>query len=73
MNVETTTYNCERLLTIPQLSEKMGVPAGTIRDWVHTRYVPFVKLGRRIFFDLTVINDWIAEKAHAGRLHRKMV
>lgn len=68
-----TPYSLDRLVTIPELSERLGVPVATIRDWIHTRYIPFVKIGRRIHFDVGVINEWIAAKANPGRLRRKAV
>ena len=68
-----TTYSLDRLVTIPQLSERLGVSVATIRDWIHRQFIPYVKLGRRIYFDVGVINAWIEEKAHPGRIRRKAV
>ncbi len=70
-DITVASYQFDRLLTIPQLSQRMGIPEATIRDWLHTRFIPFVKLGRRIYFDPDVINGWIAQRAEAGRLRRK--
>ncbi len=67
------TYRMDRLLTIPDLAQRLGVPTGTIRHWVLTRYIPFVKLGRRIHFDSQVVDEWIQHRAHPGRRAREAV
>ncbi|HUU96070.1 MAG TPA: helix-turn-helix domain-containing protein [Phycisphaerae bacterium] len=66
-------YCMDRLLTVRELAERLRIPVGTIRHWVLTRYVPFVKLGRRIYFDGVVVNDWIQRRAHPGRKAREVV
>ncbi len=48
-------YCMDRLLTVRELAERLRIPVGTIRHWVLTRYVPFVKLGRRIYFYAKVV------------------
>ena len=56
-------YCLDRLVTISSLAERIRVPLGTIRDWIHMEYIPCVKLGRRIYFDVDVVNGWINGKA----------
>ncbi len=63
----------DRLLTMQELAQRLRVPVGTLRHWVHTRYIPFVKLGRRIYFDAKVIDEWIQRRAHPGRRARDVV
>ena len=66
-------YCMDRLLTVRELAERLRIPVGTIRHWVLTRYVPFVKLGRRVYFDREVVNAWIQRRAHPGRKAREVV
>ncbi len=63
----------DRLLTMQELAQRLRVPVGTLRHWVLTRYIPFVKLGRRIYFDAKVIDEWIQRRAHPGRQARDVV
>jgi excisionase family DNA binding protein len=60
----------DRLLTPEQVAEKLGVKLCTIYQWTHEGYIPYVKLGRLVRFDLKAIEKWIAEKSTQGRPSR---
>ena len=66
-------YCIDRLLTIQELAQRLRIPVGTIRHWVLTRYIPFVKLGRRIYFDANAVDEWIQRRAHPVRKAREVI
>lgn len=51
-----------KLIDIQALSALLSVKPKTIYDWVHRRYVPFVKIGRLVRFDENEIRRWIEER-----------
>ena len=54
------------LLSVPQAAQYLGVSAGTLRNWVSTRRVEFVKVGRLTKFTVTALDRYItAHTVHA--------
>jgi predicted DNA-binding transcriptional regulator AlpA len=53
----------KKLLDINGLEETYGLKRWTIRTYCSQQKIPFVKLGRRVFFDPVAIDAWI--QAHA--------
>ncbi len=43
------------------LSEYLGLSRFTIDMWVCQRRIPFIKMGRRVMFDLQDIEKWISQ------------
>lgn len=54
-------YSLDDLLTVTQVAEKLGVSIKTIYDWTHKRRIPYTKLGRRVYFSRTAIEDKLTE------------
>lgn len=52
----------KRLFNIEELAEYIAVPKGTIYNWISQRKLPFVKIGRRVKFDIKDIDEWIESK-----------
>ena len=52
-----------RLLNIKELSEYLGISVGSLYQKVFERKIPFVKIGKRVTFDLNVIDDWIKSQS----------
>lgn len=52
----------QRLLNIRELSEYLGVSINTIYCWVNKGFIPRIKLGRLVKFDINEINSWLDEK-----------
>jgi excisionase family DNA binding protein len=59
-------YSMEKLLNVQEISDLLGVKPSTIRKWVHHGFIPYVKLGGAVRFDLKAIEDWISEKSRAA-------
>ena len=49
----------EALLTIAEVSERLGVQKKTVYAWIHTRKIPHIKVGRLVKFDRKDIETWI--------------
>lgn len=51
-----------KLLTIEQLSEKLGKPLGTIYQWTSQKKIPYIKLYQSLRFDEFEIDKWLENK-----------
>lgn len=55
--MDATTQGC--LIDIAGVSQQLGVRPKTIYAWVHTRQIPFVKVGALLRFCPKDIDAWI--------------
>jgi len=62
----------EKLLTIKELSELLQVKKGTIYQWVHMGFVPYIKLGTGVRFKESQIEAWIRKRERKGRSTMKL-
>ena len=62
----------ERLFTIEQLAEYLQVKKSTIRDWCHTQFIPFTKVGRLVRFREKDVLKWLQQRSIKGRRKRKL-
>ena len=53
----------EKLLSIGELSEKLGIPIATLYTWTCKKKIPYVKLGRLVRFKESEITEWISKKS----------
>jgi len=53
----------EKLLDVGQVAEMLGLSIATIRKWVLTKYIPYLKIGRVIRFSASEIQDWTKGKS----------
>ena len=51
----------KRLLDIEDASAYLGIPVNTLRCWCSCRKIPYVKLGRMVRFDVTLLEEWFKE------------
>lgn len=56
-----------KLLTPEEIAEFLGVKKSTIYHWTHQEYIPYVKLGNFVRFEMEAIEDWIRKRSKAGR------
>ncbi len=55
---------CERLWTLKDVSNFLGVPVGTLYQWrVRGEGPPAFKVGRHVRFDPDQVRAWLAETA----------
>ena len=60
----------EKLLTISDLTAKLGIKKSTIYQWTHIEYIPHLKLGRFVRFKESEIEKWLKQKERPGRITR---
>ncbi|MER7174587.1 helix-turn-helix domain-containing protein [Streptomyces mesophilus] len=54
-------------LTTAEVAERYRTAASTVRYWRHIGYIPGgVKRGRKVLYDVTVLDAWDAEQSEAG-------
>jgi excisionase family DNA binding protein len=52
----------KRYVDIKFLVTYTGFKTPTIRDWIRSKRIPFLKVGKLIRFDLHQIDEWLKEK-----------
>lgn len=50
----------ERLYSVEEIANHIGVSKDTIRAWVKKETIPFYKVGRQYKFKLSEIDEWVA-------------
>lgn len=55
------------LVNIDKASEFLGISKFTLRQWCGGRKIPFVKLERRVLFDLQDLSDFVEKRKVAAR------
>ena len=50
----------ERLYSVGEIANHIGVSKDTIRAWIKKETIPFYKVGRQYKFKLSEIDEWIA-------------
>ncbi len=53
-----------KLLDIDELVGRYGFRKWTIRDYCSQGKIPFIKVGRRVYFRVDDIEQWLDEHAH---------
>ncbi len=52
-----------RFLNKKELAKFLGLSVYTVDSWVsQRREIPFVKMGRRVMFDLQDVENWLEER-----------
>lgn len=51
--------NFEKLLSVEEISELIGIAPSTIYKMTHKKRIPFIKVGRLVKFNLQQINAWL--------------
>ena len=49
----------ERLYSVGEIANHIGVSKDTIRAWIKKETIPFYKVGRQYKFKLSEINAWV--------------
>ena len=50
----------ERLYSVEEIANHIGVSKDTIRAWVKKETIPYCKVGRQYKFKLSEIDEWVA-------------
>lgn len=62
----------DRLLTVGEIANYLGVQQSTIYKWTHQEFIPHVKIGKFVRFKTDEVDDWISKKSVNGRANRKI-
>ena len=64
----TTTSGDERLWTVHDVGEYLGVPAETLYTWRKRRYGPVGRrVGRHLRYDPEAVRQWFRDLPNEGR------
>lgn len=55
-------FSKNRFLSITELSENINLPITTLRFFVFKKEIPYLKIGKRLMFDLNEIEIWLESK-----------
>lgn len=58
-------------LTVLEVAAYLSVSAGTVRNWVSQRRIPFARRGRVVRFHREKIDRWLSAGECAGRLRAR--
>lgn len=50
------------LIDIKKAAQVLNLGVSTLRNWVQARRVPFIRLGRRIVFDMEALKDFVDKR-----------
>lgn len=63
-----TTTHSDRLMTLVELSEMLGVPAGTLYAWRHRgEGPPGYRLGRHVRYRRSLVEAWLSTRTDDAR------
>lgn len=62
----------EKLLTVEEMAEVLGVAVSTIYQWTHQEYIPHIKIGRFVRFNRMQVEQWLKNRTINGRATRKL-
>lgn len=61
--------NSERMMSLSELSEMLGVPLGTSCRWRHRGEGPVgYRIGRHVRFRRRDVEEWLATRSDVGRM-----
>ena len=52
-----TRYKIEDVLRVEDVAKNLGISLATVRSWIYLRKVPFTRIGRRVYFAKSVIEE----------------
>ena len=62
----------DRWLSMDEICQYLGVTDDTIHNWIRTKDMPAVKLGRRWKFKKNQVDDWVeSNNAHYQKQQKK--
>jgi len=57
----------EKLLTIDQVCELLQVSKSLVYKWVHYQFIPHLKIGTKVRFKHSQIENWLKRRERKGR------
>lgn len=60
-----------KLLNAQEIAELIGVKPSTIYQWTSQGFIPYVKIGKLVRFNVDTVMKWVNAKETRGRKNRK--
>lgn len=57
------------LMTVDDVAAYVNVPVNTVRSWIKTGAIPFLKAGQLVRFDPDEIQEWLRSREGAKARH----
>jgi excisionase family DNA binding protein len=57
----------EKLLTVEEIADYLGVQLSAIYQWTYQGYIPHIKLGSFVRFRVSQVDKWLESKTNNGR------
>ena len=54
----------KHMMTVKQIAEYLSISVLTVYRMASACRIPFLKIGSRVLFDLSALNQWIAKNSH---------
>ena len=52
------------ILSLDETADLLHIKVSTLRNWIHRKIIPFVKMNGRVIFIKETINEYIRSKEH---------
>jgi excisionase family DNA binding protein len=59
-NKKSAPFKLGELLRVEDLASELGVSIKTVQSWIYHRKYPYTKMGRRVYFSTSVIEEILA-------------
>ena len=60
-----------KLLNVQEIADLLGVKKSTIYQWTSQGFIPHVKIGKLVQFNVDSVMKWLNETETGGRKNRK--
>lgn len=60
-----------KLLNVTEVAQLIGVQPSTIYQWTHQGFIPHVKIGKLVRFNVDDVMTWLSKMKTRGRNNRK--
>ena len=57
----------DNLINLRELSDFLEISPKTIRNWMAMRKIPFLKIGRNVYFPIDKLEKWLQRKEKSCR------
>lgn len=56
-----------KLLNAQEIADLLGVKKSTIYQWTSQEFIPYVKIGKLVRFNVDTVMKWLSKKETKGR------
>ena len=59
--------------TVKDVSRLTGIPTGTLYEWAVQRFIPSLKVGGKVMFDLAEIDEWMQSHKRTSTFNKNQL